>query len=271
MNRILPVLIFILALAPVGASAQSTPLPDLTPLQSPTASAAPAYDFAGDKAYKICAAKDQDSAGFNPQDSFWASELIVCLAPHQGYSAIVALSPPVLKALNTRPIPLLEGVARSKDDAASAGQLYADLAMAFWHTGNAADARRYASAAYRELRQYGDMYECGSSCHDVHVVMYLVHPGQRAALAKQFAADTKRAGDALSAEVDKAESGMSADQKQVYENEGMELPCHKQVYDGGPDYYQVTWWYCKDNDDPHSGYRKAYTFLNGNLQSTYTP
>ncbi len=43
-------------------------------------------------------------------------------------------------------------------------------------------------------------------------------------------------------------------------------PCHVETYDG-ENYHKRTWWYCY-----HDGsYMKAYTFINGKLDSTYHP
>jgi hypothetical protein len=58
----------------------------------------------------------------------------------------------------------------------------------------------------------------------------------------------------------------SSDELSVSANE-IGDPCHKEIFDGGPHYHQVTWWYCNSN----GSYRKAYVFLNGHLQSTFTP
>ena len=68
-------------------------------------------------------------------------------------------------------------------------------------------------------------------------------------------------------------SMLSPDERDVIQQEGGNvddiaagLPCHKEVFDSG-NTHRATWWYC--NAD--GSYRKAYTFYNHHLESTYVP
>jgi hypothetical protein len=146
----------------------------------------------------------------------------------------------------------------------SAGTFLYQIANAEFKQGNSRAALATAKLGYSHLSA-SDKALCDdfTTCFALRSLLSRIDPSYRKKFATENAAISRQA----EAEIASDEAGMSSDQKQVYENESMENPCHVETYDGGSNYYQVTWWYCKAD----GGYRKSYTFLNGVLRSTYTP
>lgn len=146
----------------------------------------------------------------------------------------------------------------------SGGTLIYQVANAEFKQGNSRAALETAKLGYSHITaNEKGLCQYDTTCSGLRTLLLRIDPSYR----KKFAAEDAAISRQTEAEIASDESGMSSDQKQVYENEGMEKPCHVETYDGGSNYHQVTWWYCKDD----GSYRKSYTFLNGVLQSTYTP
>jgi hypothetical protein len=142
------------------------------------------------------------------------------------------------------------------------------FALAYKASGDMKSYRRLVRDAYTfspsDTYDY-DAYKAVQAANDA-----LITPAEKKARAKRAAWELKRlvAKDLAEQAQSQAEAMkyMSPDEKDVYQNADGHL-CHKSVFTHGDSYNEVTWWFCDENNHQE----KAYTFLNGNLTSTYTP
>lgn len=256
----------ICVLAPAAVFAQSSPPASSvpSPLQQ-TPSTPGTYDHDRDSAYQQCYQKartdsDADVTNDDPATNpYWQSSMLQCLADAKDYVGAADLAHAVLKDLNDdRHTQILD----------VDGSFYYSVALSLWKTGDTNNARRYLDIAYKEAlaNSFGDCHTT-KRCMQDRRLMLTINVANQKALERRFAADDHAQTKQIENEIARDEAGMSDDQKQVYENESLTLPCHKEVYDHGDNYHRVTWWYCDDQGH----YRKAYTFLNGTLTDTFTP
>ena len=154
------------------------------------------------------------------------------------------------------------------------GESLYDMAYAYYNLGDYRNAARFIERAARTSEAAYDETGFGGGNDYVaeHVNLEMKIFPEEATLLRRFDRAQAHVLDHLShslereveASVRAEVASFSADQMRIYNEEGD--PCHKETY-ASANYRSDTWWYCDDDGN----YRKAYTFVNGVLQSVYNP